>query len=471
MKIRKTDGSNEREILIGMIVNSIVCGRIADKWDKRLFRSKWANIVSSWCVTYFKKYNKAPRKQIESLYRSWERKSHDKETVKIVNKFLSGLSDEYAELKRDSNPKYVLDKAGEYFSEVKLERLQEDLESSLTANDISKALTRVSEFDAVKLGKGEVINIFTGGASIWKSAFQDELDGLVKYPGKLGEFLGNQLGRDMFVGFMGPEGRGKSFILMDIAFRAALQRRRVAFFEAGDMSESQILRRLATRIAQRPMRACTLQYPKGIYYQKKTKQYALITEDRVFKTKLDWRDALKASRKLRRRKIRSKDEYLQLICHSNSTLSVSMIETYLKEWARDGWLADVIVIDYSDILDMSYPKLEGRDKIDKLWRELRRLSQVYHCLVVTATQTNRLSYDAVTITRKHSSEDKRKLAHVTGMMGINQTEEEKKKGIMRLNWIKVRDAEYLESKCVTIAGCLALGNVAIRSAMEDKRRK
>jgi len=137
----------------------------------------------------------------------------------------------------------------------------------------------------------------------------------------------------------------------------------------------------------------------------------------------------------------------------------------LKEWAREGWVADVVVIDYSDILDMNYPKIEGRDRIDRTWRDLRRISQQFHCLVVTATQTNRDSYDAKIITRKHSSEDKRKLAHVTGMIGINQTEEEKKQEVMRFNWIKVRDGKYFESKCVAVAGCLSVGNVAIRSFM------
>ena len=464
MKIQKSsNNTTERLILTGMIVDPIVCGRITSKWTGNLFRSKYANLIASWCVQYYTKYGKAPGKQVEGLYRSWSEKTTDKGTVALVEEFLTGLSDEYVGLKKESNSAYILDKTGEYFSQIRIERLKDDLESDLTTNNVEKALERIQTFDQVKIGAGESINVFNAKEQ-YKAAFAEEPDGIVKYPGLLGQFFGNQFGRDMFVGFMGPEGRGKSFLLMDIAFRAALQRRKVAFFEAGDMSQNQILRRLGTRISNRPIAPGVINYPLAIR-QLKTGEFIVDTQERVFKQPLDWREVLKCCKRLRRKKIRSEENYFRLTCHPNSTLHVKHIETALKEWAREGWVADVVVIDYSDILDMNYPKIEGRDRIDRTWRDLRRISQQFHCLVVTATQTNRDSYDAKIITRKHSSEDKRKLAHVTGMIGINQTEEEKKQEVMRFNWIKVRDGKYFESKCVAVAGCLSVGNVAIRSFM------
>ena len=463
MQIKSTDGSSERMILIGMIVDPIVCGQIADKWEKRLFRSKWANLISLWCTTYYKKYNKAPRKQIEGLYKSWERKSHDKETVKIVNKFLSGLSDEYAELKRDTNPKYILDRAGEYFSEVRLERLREDIESALTSNDISKALTRVSDFNEVQMGDSETINVFQD-LKAWDEIFTDEAPSLIKYPGPLGKFFGNQLARDSFVAFAAPEKRGKSHVLMDMAYRAVLQRRKVAFFEAGDMSPAQLKKRLAVRACARPFYKETIKYPTAIR-KLKDQKVSVDCEPRTFTKNMSKAEIRKRSRKIYKSRIRSKDSYFKLRFYANSMLHTAHIEEKLREWAREGWMADVVVIDYADILDMSYSHIEGRDRIDKTWRELRKISQIFHCLVVTATQTNRLSYDADTITRKHSSEDKRKLAHVTAMYGINQTTEEKIQGVMRFNCMELRDGAYAEGTCVFMAGCLSVGNIAIRSTM------
>jgi replicative DNA helicase len=150
--------------------------------------------------------------------------------------------------------------------------------------------------------------------------------------------------------------------------------------------------------------------------------------------------------------------------HPNSTVSVPDIRTTLIDWSREGWVADTVVVDYADILRMDYSGLEKRDQINQTWMELRQLSQRFHCLVVTATQTNAASYDAYTIGKKHFSENKLKRAHTTGNVGLNQTETEKRRGLMRLNWIQVREAEYLESKCVYVAGCPAIANLCMRSS-------
>ena len=163
------------------------------------------------------------------------------------------------------------------------------------------------------------------------------------------------------------------------------------------------------------------------------------------------------------RKVKSKHSYLKLSCHPNSTLKVSGIRSILETWAQDEWVPDVIVIDYADILDMSHKGLEGRDCINQAWKELRALSQYYHCLVITATQTDAAAFDTGLLRRKNFSEDKRKFSHVTGMMGINQTDDEKEMGLYRFNWLKLRDGVYSETRCVNVANCLALANPMIKS--------
>ena len=113
---------------------------------------------------------------------------------------------------------------------------------------------------------------------------------------------------------------------------------------------------------------------------------------------------------------------------------------------------------------MSYPGLEGRDRIDETWKHLRFLSQMFHCLVVTATQSDTLCYNANIITKRNFSGDKRKNAHVTGMIGLNQKDpEEKEIGVTRLNWVVMRERAFSVHKCVYVAGCLAIANPAIRS--------
>lgn len=164
-----------------------------------------------------------------------------------------------------------------------------------------------------------------------------------------------------------------------------------------------------------------------------------------------------------RKKVKSKDAYLKLSCHFNSTLSVDGIENVLQDWERDGWIPDVIVIDYADILKMEYPNMEGRDRINETWKRLRALSQRRHCLLVSATQSDASSYDRNILKMGNFTDDRRKIDSVTGMVGINQTEHEKKRGIVRLNWISLRDDDFHPSSCVHVAGCLSIANPAICS--------
>ena len=50
-------------------------------------------------------------------------------------------------------------------------------------------------------------------------------------------------------------------------------------------------------------------------------------------------------------------------------------------------------------------------------------------LVVTATQADANSYDRTSLKMSNFSEDKRKLAHVTAMYGLNQDPAGREKGI------------------------------------------
>ena len=123
----------------------------------------------------------------------------------------------------------------------------------------------------------------------------------------------------------------------------------------------------------------------------------------------------------------------------------------------EGFIPDVIVIDYADILAPEDPRQQPRDQVNETWKALRRLSQERHCLVIAPTQANAASYDKWVQGMHNFSEDKRKLAHVTGMLGLNQTEEEKALHVMRLNWIVLRESPFNAQQCLWVGQCLEIG--------------
>jgi len=474
LRIETKQNKDERMILTAMIVDKIVLGRIASKKYDRPFRSQWANLVANWCIKYYKRYQKAPAKNIQGLFESWSEQTQNKEMTQIISKFLSGLSDDYKRLRKDSNSDYVIDEAGKYFNRIKIEKLVETIQSDLDIGKAEEAQERLSAYQHIEMGVGEGIDILRDKNAI-ESALAEKQRSIIQYPNKegeneLGRFFGHSLGRDCFVSFMGREGIGKSWWLMDICYRAMLQRKRVAFFEVGDQSQNQIMRRLLIRIAKRPIRSKELQYPIGIKKrQRKNEEGKIIKtvkpifETKEFKGRLSVGKAQAACEKVIRRHIKSKSPYFKLSCHPNDTLTVDGVESIIQDWMRDDWLPDIIAIDYADILNMDYKGIEGRDRINKTWQQLRRLSQTYHCLVLTATQADADSYDKETVSMKNFSDDKRKFSHVTSMIGINQLPHEQKCQMMRLNYLKLRDDEFLQSRCIHIAGCLGLANPAIKS--------
>lgn len=468
MRIEKHDGTDEKTVLIGMIVDDAVCGRIVSKWKEGLFRSKWSNLVGSWCVKHFERFGHAPGKKVQHLFERWtEKGDRDEATVGLVERFLSGLSEEWVTLKRESNSEYVLDVAGKHFALVQAERFREQLDDFIQEKEPDKIASAINGYIQVKLGLGEGIDVLHDKEA-WKAAYGPHTEPLIEFSGALGRFFGNALARNSFVAFEGPEGRGKSFWLQEIAFRAVLQRRRVAFFELGDMTRDQIMERMGSRFAVMPLGPGKIKYPKKILSPDRNgggKEPAarVVFETRRFDEGMTWQKAMRACDDICHKRIKSNEPYWLLYNYAPDILHCRDIQTILTEQERNGWVADAVIIDYADNLSMSYVGKEGRDCINEAWKHMRRISMEHHCLVVTATQTNAASNDALIIRRKHFSDDKRKRATPTAVYGINQTETEKDSGIMRLNNIKKRRGTYKESFCVHVAGCLELANPAVLS--------
>ena len=463
MLVEKRSGRDERRILTGMIVDDMVLGRIAGKWERDLFRSKWANLVGGWCVKFHRQYGKAPRKAIEGLFETWAEQDKDRDTVKLVEKFLGGLSNEYRSLSKDSNSEFVIDTASKYFGKVRLEKLAERVQAGLDSGDLEAAQEVVDGYGRVNLSAADGIDVLLDKEAL-RQAFTKKGDPLIRWPGALGKFFGSRFERDGFISFMGPEKRGKSFWLLETAWRAMLQRRKVAFFEVGDMSQDQVLLRLASRWTGEPVEAGTIMYPVSLRIRKDSGA-RVRRKKKIFKKGLSWQKAYRVANEIIRTKLKTKESLLRLVCAPNDSIGVADIKSQVERWIVEGWIPDIIVIDYADLLAAPQGIKELRDQINKNWKGLRALSQEFHCLVVTASQSDTASYKARTMGRWNFSDDKRKLAHVTGMIGLNATEEEEDQGLIRLNWVVRREGKSIRGNCCTCAMCLDVCNPAVRSVI------
>lgn len=471
------DGSIERRILIALITSKSVLGRIASKWDGKMFRSSVSNTVANLCVTFYRKHSDAPGKAIDSLYDSWAEGQHDQRLVEEIGRFLNELGGEYQQLAEGVNAEHVIDIAGKHFRMVKLEALRENIDSAIAAHDEERGGRFVSEYRKLELGVGCGINVTTDKEEM-KALFNREgLEVLVNYRGALGEFFANDLSRDSLVAFWGPDKSSKSFFIQDLAWRLMCERRKVAYFECGDLSKSQILSRFMVRAAQhpiistnlkKPLWPCEVKYPikMDVHEDEQGRRRAFITKTstKTFDKPLDFETAWKACERVMKTEVRSKKPFLKLSVHPNDSVSVDTIRSVLDDYAAEDFYPDALIIDYPDIMAWPHGCVDERAAINKTWKQLRALSQELHALVAVVTQSDADAYGKEVITRKNFSGDKRKLAHVTATYAINITDDEKERGTCRLNCIVRREGSFVSNKFVHVAQCLALGKPAVLSS-------
>lgn len=464
MKISRISGQEERAVLCGLIVDPVVLGRVSAKWRGRMFEARWSNLIAKWCIEYFQQYGKAPRKHIQGLFASWaSANENDKDTVALVERYLGSLNDEYSALARESNSDYVTDLAGKHFTRVALRRLFEEGMGDIDAGDVKAAQKRVTEFSVLEMGAESPVNVLQDKVAV-QEALEEDTEGLIEFPGALGQFFANYFQREGFIALQGPDKVGKSFWLEEIAWRGVLQRRKVAYFSVGDLSQRQMMRRFIARAARRPVKAGEYWFPLAIR-KRDGKNAEVRRERRVARERMDWREAMRAFNEVVN-KTRTSHPLLKLSTYAMGKATVPAIEAELDEWEREGWVPDVVVIDYADILE----ETEGDDergRTNQKWKRLRGLSQTRHILLVTATQSDADAYTAHIQRKSNFSDDKRKLAHVTGFIGINQNDDEKKLGVQRLNWIVLREGSFHESTCVYVAGSFAMASAAIRSCWPE----
>ncbi len=467
MKANRVNGSEMRSVLAGMVVDRTVCSRIASQWPNNgggLFDVPWANLVGGWCVEHLRKFGDVPNGQLRTLYNEWAATTKaPEETVRGVERFLQ-LADEERSKADRVNSDFVLDRANRYFNSVRMKEALSNAEELLEIGKVDEAQGVLLGLSRVELASTSTVRVVSDWDA-WRKAFDEDRERpLVSYPGELQEFLGRWMQRDALIGFMAPDKTGKSVFLLDLAVRAVRNRCRVMYFDTGDNSQDQVMRRLGSRVARHPGRENfepSVDVPVSLVKGEEGK-YEVETKLKKFKRAVTVSAAYRAMGKISRGKDR-----MRVVCYPNGTASVADLSSKLCDMEQeDGWSPDVVVVDYADILAAPPGVKDTLDQIDETWKQLRRLSQERHCLVVTATQASAAAYnDKATVLRKqHFSGRKTKLAHVNGMIGINVSNEDRQMGITRLNWIVRREGRYQETDQMVVAGCWAWYNPVIKVA-------
>lgn len=501
MRIRKTEAQVERQILIAMIISKDFLQGIQPIFKDEYIMTPFAKRVAGWCLDYYDEYDNAPGEHIEDIFNHHKRDGMQEELSELIEKFLNSLSQEY-EKSEGFNYEYVLDQAEKRFKSRALEITTEDVRALLSTGDVFEAESLLVAHKRPERPSSAGVYPFEDSNAIEQAFEAREKNALIRLPGALGQVFG-PIERTDFKAILAPEKRGKTWMLMQKAFWALQQHNNVAFFGMGDMPQDNFIRRMGIYMARRsdrnrycgdiimPVLDCQWNQDDSCERDQRTCDHGIKEEsdNGDYKSSLQnspdyipctycvktapkrykgahWYKNINVNRlsvdevhkyamlfKKRAGKSRFK-----LITFPAGTTNVGVVKNHLDMWEiEEGFIPDVIIIDYADIMGPENPRLEARHQHNERWQNLRALATERHAAVITATQADAQSYDSRAIGMKHFTEDKRKLSHVTGMWTLNQTAKEKEEGIMRIGELVVREDDFDIRKHVTVLQCLKIG--------------
>jgi hypothetical protein len=464
-KRESMDSHIERAILIGMIVSDSVLRRLSLIYKSGYMTAPFTKTVAGWCLEYFQKYDTAPEAHIQDIYEIHRRNGLDPEQGQLISRFLSSISQEYEQGK--FNAEYVINQAEEYFQERSVIVLRDTITQYIESGNFLEAHASIAGFHQVEatasIGSEPIID-----QDLIRRAFEPA-DPLFVIPGALGQLIG-PLERDFLLGVAAPYKRGKTWALGYVALQALYNKCNVAFFTL-EMPELRMTQRLFSSLTGMPMKSppggsllypvwdcydnqtgiCTRRPTKAIIrpdreklsYREAPKDYlpcAICRGDRNWKvdTWFELRKVQPLTRKIAIEKGQAIYDNLmgsrfKMVSWPPYSAGLSQIKATLQIWEyMDDFVPDVVIVDYADILKPDEKAEAERHKLDRIWKGLKALAHERHCLVVTASQTNKTTLDKPNMKQGDLSEDARKLGHVDAMVGINQTDAEKAAGVSRV---------------------------------------
>ena len=501
-KVKEFDATIERRIVIGMVVSSDFLIEASAIFQESLFRIPALRLAAKWCLDFFGEYGEAPGAHFQDIYESHVRSGEIVDTMREeLEVIFSQLSEEFIE-NPQLNVRYLLRQLEDLMKCRSLLSLGEDLVTLAKENSLLEAEDALYSFKPIARAGITWSDPFDLKDS-QVDALSREANVLFRLPGAVGDLIG-PVERDSFIGIQAPEKRGKTFWLWEFALRAAFNRCNVAFFSLGDLSDVQNWRRVfgwvlkssrrkAGKEVLVPVLDC-LRGQRGDCSDCDSEPVWDVKAERL----MPWDQAPDhvsctacskkrgsefigsywyqketippflpgvAQERMRSLSKRFGGKTIRLECHPAGQRNVAYFRTVLDLWEkRDGWTADVVVFDYADIFaPESSGEKETRHQINATWMALRGLSTERSIAVITATQAAKTSYSKSQQDTTDVSEDKRKLGHVTSMLGLNQTIDEKRAKLMRVSQLVHREDDFDMHQNVVVLQCLEMSRPLLAS--------
>jgi hypothetical protein len=489
------DVSVEQNILTASIISTKFLEEMYPLYDKQYLTNSFITKVMNWVLDYFDRFGEAPKQHIQDIF-TIEKQTLEDAELDLIQSFLENLSQKYTE-DQGINEAYVLHQTMEYFRRRELEVRIANASALLQIGRLDKAEEEISHMKKVMKLTSNWVNPFDT-ESITK-VFDESNQGIFKFPGKFGELLG-EFERGWFVAFLAPFKRGKTWFLMEAAVLGALSGLKTVFISL-EMQEKAVNQRIYKRITaygeegrdhfipvfdcrnnqlglcireERKGKGALAEKEEGIPTYSPEIQHTVCTACRYAKNSdyspMTWfepvdkpkfieknvRKGIKAFAKMYGDNIRVK-------CYPRFSAGIDDIERDLDILEQtEGFLPDMIVIDYVDILKVKNGN-GGHKDLDEIWKESASLFARRFALGFSASQGTRGSLYKSDMDQTDLAEWIGKLGHVDAFVALNQTKKEKLLGMIRAALMAHRHKEFSEDENVILLQALSLGQTHLDS--------
>lgn len=502
------DSRVERNIITGLIVSTRFLREIQPILRLDIFQLKFAKTIAEWCLDYFQKYKIAPQKNIESVFLAFKN-TLNQEKMDMVAAFLGSISEEYKHAK-NYNVDYALDNAERYFRLVSLQQISQKMKEYILKGDVEEGEKLCTNYKRLTRQASTGVNPITDLKAIREAFSHDASNNMFSFPGDLGKLIGS-FQREWLVSIVANTGIGKTWWLLYLASKAALARYNVLFVTL-EMSQNEIIRRVQQYIHAGLSKkydkdilipvfdcelnqdnSCSLSYrmcnqgikevgdkllpefkdisenyiPCSQCRYKGNKDFQLATWFRkINKSELSMNVISKKIGKMER--LNCLPDNFRLVHFPMKTLSIKKLESYMDNMEYyEGFIPDVIVTDYVQHFSTEEKYEQKRFGIADIWTGHKMIAQKRKLLVISAHQGNTLRTKK-DIGQGNWAEDISGL-HLSDLsITLNQSPEEKERGIMRVAATKLRSEDYSSLTEATVLYSYRIGRPYLDSYLRKK---
>jgi hypothetical protein len=499
----------ERRIVTGFLTSKEFLDKFSTTYRPEFLQSKTARTLASWIMEYYQRYEEPPGSHIEDIYWKKLQAGLDKEQAEWIEDVLDDLDNDYDP--SQLNIPFLSDETDKYFRTRAAIEHGNSIKTLAERGEIEECEALIANFHSPQSPTGCSFNLLEPDEERIKKAFESFETPLISFPGAMGDFLNNQLIQGGFVGFVGQDKVGKTFLAYQLAVRAVMQKNHVVLFEIGDMTAQDMdyrngiyhtkksdLKQYCGKIhipvldclknqtdeCNKKERKCTFgifegeeddeiklkskkEYLEAFYDNPKYKPChhcsvygindfngAIWYKERDPIHPLKYKEAVKATGKFLKKYKRN----IYTSCHASGELRPKDIENELNIiHSKYGHMPKVVIVDYPDVMEADYKIGDKREKINQIWLGLRGISQKFNVLLIAMTHSDAKGYEQDLLNRSNFSESRTKNAHVTAMIGLNKSQRDEDLGLLRMNKFFVRRGRAESKRILHVLQCLEIG--------------